>query len=156
MPIEDIFPDVFDQGTGIKVLAKSIHGLKGYEIEEFPESEKNRNHWDKRGEDPVQYLVMHYTVSNFRRTLSTFTSNVNEGRVSAHYVLTQQDDAYKIEGGIPIQIVPEAMRAWHAGISSWNGLKNLNATSLGIENINAGFIGARQGNHSGFPLILHK
>lgn len=39
------------------------------------------------------------------------------------------------------QIVPEEKRSWHAGVSAWREIKNLNATSIGIENINKGFVG---------------
>lgn len=40
---------------------------------------------------------------------------------------------------MPIRIVPETERAWHAGISFWRGTRNLNATSIGIEHVNKGF-----------------
>ena len=150
-PIEKFFPDAFKENSGIKVHPKNIIGIEGYVIEEFSENEKNRNHWDNRGEDPIQFLVMHYTVCDFPVTLRLFTANVDSGRVSAHYVLTQQDETFKVSGGIPIQVVPEDRRAWHAGVSSWRGVKNLNATSIGIENINPGFIGDELVQPKWFP-----
>jgi N-acetylmuramoyl-L-alanine amidase len=50
--------------------------------------------------------------------------------VSCHYFV---DEA----GGI-IQLVPEERRAWHAGISSWFGVTDINSCSIGIEIVNPG------------------
>lgn len=50
--------------------------------------------------------------------------------VSAHYLLTEQ-------GGIEA-LVPEEMRAWHAGAGCWQGLSDLNSRSIGIEIANTG------------------
>jgi len=46
-------------------------------------------------------------------------------RVSAHFVIDRH--------GAIHQFVPIALRAWHAGISSWQGRENCNDFSLGIE-----------------------
>jgi N-acetylmuramoyl-L-alanine amidase len=46
-------------------------------------------------------------------------------RVSAHYFVT--------EDGRVIQLVPETMRAWHAGPSAWGGCNDINSRSIGIE-----------------------
>ena len=37
-----------------------------------------------------------------------------------------------------VQLVPEARRAWHAGISSWAGETDINSRSIGIEIANPG------------------
>lgn len=42
----------------------------------------------------------------------------------------------RIEGGIIFAVVPENCRAWHAGISNWDGLNSLNKDSIGIELVN--------------------
>ena len=42
------------------------------------------------------------------------------------------------EGGEILQLVPEARRAWHAGLSSWEGTSDINSRSIGIEIGNAG------------------
>src|ERR1700709_1018933 len=50
--------------------------------------------------------------------------------VSSHYIV--------LEDGRIVQCVPEAKRAWHAGVSSWAGEEDINACTIGIEIINRG------------------
>lgn len=79
-------------------------------------------------------LVMHYTALPLDETLQRF-SDANYA-VSAHYVVPEisTDNPFKI-----FQIVPEDKRAWHAGVSYWQGNTNINPSSIGIETINLGF-----------------
>ncbi|AOJ86943.1 N-acetylmuramoyl-L-alanine amidase [Burkholderia sp. MSMB0856] len=87
-----------------------------------------------RGADSrIRFLVMHYTESDEAKSLRTLTGD----SVSAHYVVPPQP---RIEHGMPVvyQLVPESKRAWHAGISEWQGTTELNAASIGIENVNRG------------------
>lgn len=81
----------------------------------------------------VRFLVMHYTQSDEPRSLATLTGD----DVSVHYVVPS---APRVENGEPVvyQLVPESQRAWHAGVSEWQGTTELNAASIGIENVNAG------------------
>ena len=51
-------------------------------------------------------------------------------KVSCHYLIDE-------EGRIA-QMVPESMRAWHAGQSLWAGETDLNSCSIGIEIHNPG------------------
>ncbi|MBX9700921.1 MAG: N-acetylmuramoyl-L-alanine amidase [Acetobacteraceae bacterium] len=51
-------------------------------------------------------------------------------KVSSHYVVE--------EDGAVWRLVPEARRAFHAGVSHWRGRAGLNATSIGIELVNPG------------------
>jgi N-acetylmuramoyl-L-alanine amidase len=53
-----------------------------------------------------------------------------EAKVSAHYLID--------EDGSVVAMVPEADRAWHAGVSSWRGRRALNDVSIGIELVNPG------------------
>jgi len=50
--------------------------------------------------------------------------------VSAHYVVE--------EDGTILRLVPEALKARHAGVSHWRGRSALNANSIGIEVVNPG------------------
>ncbi|WP_412021946.1 N-acetylmuramoyl-L-alanine amidase [Burkholderia cepacia] len=87
-----------------------------------------------RGADSrIRFLVMHYTESDEAKSLRTLTGD----SVSVHYVVPPQS---RIEHGMPVvyQLVPESQRAWHAGVSEWQGTTELNAASIGIENVNRG------------------
>ena len=82
----------------------------------------------------IRFLVMHDTAEDFHSSLKTLTDE----HVSAHYLLPAHPQH---EYGKPTvyRLVPEAMRAWHAGVSAWRGRSNLNDTSIGIEIVNKGF-----------------
>nr|WP_281032546.1 N-acetylmuramoyl-L-alanine amidase [Phyllobacterium leguminum] len=85
--------------------------------------------------DRVRFLIMHYTAENFEDSIRDLTV----GR-SVHYVVPDPTDlSYQNAGYASIQIfnlVDEAERAWHAGVSNWKDRSNLNDTSIGIENVN--------------------
>nr|WP_307774408.1 N-acetylmuramoyl-L-alanine amidase [uncultured Cetobacterium sp.] len=77
----------------------------------------------------VRFVILHYTALNDERSIISLTKN----NVSSHYLVTQkkQDPVFSI--------VPDSKRAWHAGISSFDGYKNLNDNSVGIEIANLGY-----------------
>lgn len=54
-----------------------------------------------------------------------------ETEVSAHYLIA--------EDGEVVSLVPEAMRAWHAGAGAWGQVTDVNSRSIGIELANTGF-----------------
>ena len=53
-----------------------------------------------------------------------------EARVSAHYVVEEDGSLWRL--------VPEARRAFHAGVSCWQGGQDLNYVSIGVEIVNPG------------------
>jgi AmpD protein len=59
------------------------------------------------------------------RNAHPFFATIASLRVSAH-VLVRRD-------GCPVQFVPFGLRAWHAGVSSWQGRSACNDFSIGIE-----------------------
>ena len=78
---------------------------------------------------PLDMLVLHYTgMADAAAALAKLTSA--EGKVSTHYVV--------LEDGRIVQCVPEALRAWHAGASEWEGMGDVNSRSIGIEIANPG------------------
>ncbi len=86
------------------------------------------NH-DARPDVPTDMLVLHYTgMRSAGEAIERLRDPV--ARVSSHYVVE--------EDGLVWQLVPEARRAWHAGISAWRGHTVLNDRSVGIEIVNPG------------------
>lgn len=79
-------------------------------------------------------LVLHYTALPLDETLRRFSSE--EYAVSSHYVIPEQPVGQKFT---VYNTVPDDKRAWHAGVSYWQGNRNLNPSSLGIELVNLGF-----------------
>ncbi|MFN7056646.1 N-acetylmuramoyl-L-alanine amidase [Hyphomonas sp.] len=78
---------------------------------------------------PVSLLVLHYT--GMESGAAALARMQDEGaEVSAHYMVW--------EDGRITRLVPESARAWHAGISRWQGLEDLNSRSVGIEIVNGG------------------
>ncbi|MDO9711242.1 N-acetylmuramoyl-L-alanine amidase [Paracraurococcus sp. LOR1-02] len=74
-------------------------------------------------------LVLHYTgMRSGEEAIARLRDPA--ARVSSHYVVE--------EDGTVFRLVPEARRAWHAGISHWRGRTGLNASSIGIEVVNPG------------------
>jgi N-acetylmuramoyl-L-alanine amidase len=82
----------------------------------------------------VQYIVLHYTQTNFAESLDTLT----HGPVSSHYLVDANPARI-------YRLVPEDRRAWHAGKSFWQGQTGLNASSIGIEIVNDGNRGNLEG-----------
>jgi N-acetylmuramoyl-L-alanine amidase len=86
------------------------------------------NH-DDRGGAAVDLLLLHYTgMQSAAAALDRLCDPL--ARVSAHYALDEEGTVYAM--------VPEARRAWHAGVSDWAGARDINARSIGIELVNPG------------------
>ena len=88
----------------------------------------------------VQYLVIHFTNETWDSSLSTLTAG--KAPVSSHYLV--RDDP-----PVAYRLVDEGRRAWHAGVSSWQGQTQLNAASIGIEIVNLGETGSPPGTARG-------
>lgn len=74
-------------------------------------------------------LVLHYTeMESAAASIARLCDPA--ARVSSHYVVD--------EDGTVTRLVPEDLRAWHAGVSHWAGADNLNARSIGVEIQNRG------------------
>lgn len=74
-------------------------------------------------------ILLHYTgMPDMEGAIAKLCTAGTE--VSAHYVV--------LEDGRIVQCVPEAKRAWHAGVSLWAGEADINSCSIGIEIINRG------------------
>ena len=84
---------------------------------------------------PISMVVLHYTEMQPMEQALGKLINPDSG-VSAHYIIS--------EYGVVTQLVPEAKRAWHAGVSYWRGNKDVNSASIGIELDHPGHAGGRQ------------
>ena len=78
-------------------------------------------------------LILHYTGMPSCEDAIRCLASPQSG-VSCHYVVD--------EDGAITQMVPEAFRAWHAGVSYWQGIEDINSCSIGIEIHNPGHDGA--------------
>lgn len=87
------------------------------------------NHRPRQPPESIRYIILHGTyMATAQAALRRLCSPA--AQVSCHYVITR--------AGRIIQLVPEELVAWHAGVSSWQGLQGLNGYSLGIELVNTG------------------
>ena len=76
-------------------------------------------------------LIIHFTEGqSLDGAVSWLTNPVSQ--VSAHVVIGRD--------GQIAQTVPFNIIAWHAGVSSWQGRKQMNKYSIGIELDNAGML----------------
>jgi N-acetylmuramoyl-L-alanine amidase len=83
----------------------------------------------RKGGYQPRLLILHYTgMSNAESAIRWLACA--ESRVSCHYVVDNQ--------GAVTQLVPESLRAWHAGASVWSGISDVNSASIGIEIQNPG------------------
>lgn len=110
----DLAAGLYDRGGELKNLLVDIHTPSP--------------NFDERTL-PISMVVLHYTgMIDAPSAIKRLTDA--EAKVSAHYLIT--------EDGQVIQMVDEDKRAWHAGVSWWRGVKNVNSASIGIEIVNPG------------------
>jgi N-acetylmuramoyl-L-alanine amidase len=102
--------------------------VKGVEIRERP----SPNHGDRGAAPnvrPINMLVLHYTgMQSAAAALDRLCDPA--ARVSAHYLVEEEGSTWRL--------VPEARRAFHAGVSCWQGESDLNWVSIGVEIVNPG------------------
>jgi len=87
----------------------------------------DRSYTAKSQDSRAQFLILHFTGGSWESSLKILT----EGPVSSHYLV--RDSPVRV-----YQLVDERQRAYHAGLSSWQGQTQLNAASIGIEIQNEG------------------
>lgn len=98
---------------------------------DFPDAEPHPspNFGARRNSFVPDMIVLHYTgMETAEGALSWLRAE--ESEVSAHYLVH--------EDGRVVQMVAEAMRAWHAGKSVWKGETDINSLSIGVEIVNPG------------------
>ncbi|MGE0744358.1 MAG: N-acetylmuramoyl-L-alanine amidase [Rhodospirillales bacterium] len=87
------------------------------------------NHGPRPTGRTVDMLILHYTgMPTAAAALDRLCDAA--AQVSAHYLIDEDGTAYRL--------VDEARRAWHAGVSCWQGATDINDRSIGIELVNPG------------------
>ena len=76
---------------------------------------------------PARLIVLHATGPGSLRGILEYLCDA-KSKVSYHGLIAS-DGAY-------YQIVDPKHTAWHAGVSEWNGVKNVNGISLGLAFVN--------------------
>ena len=88
---------------------------------------KSKNYDSRKAK--VSFIILHYTeTENLHQAVKLLTAN--ERKVSCHYLIDKNGKTYNL--------VCETKRAWHAGISEWKNLDDINSRSIGIEIVNSG------------------
>jgi N-acetylmuramoyl-L-alanine amidase len=98
------------------------------------------NHGERIGCSAPDMILLHYTGAPAGETRAAWLRDPGgqaldwlasaQSCVSAHYLVH--------EDGRIVQLVSEARRAWHAGLASWRGEKDINSRSVGVEIVNLG------------------
>ncbi|MCA6114503.1 N-acetylmuramoyl-L-alanine amidase [Bradyrhizobium sp. WSM 1738] len=87
------------------------------------------NYGERNNGRVADMILLHYTgMPDVEGAIAQLCTPGTD--VSAHYIV--------LEDGRIVQSVPEAMRAWHAGVSAWAGEEDINSCSIGVEIINRG------------------
>src|SRR5438128_900686 len=77
----------------------------------------------------TNFVIIHHTAQNScEKTLKTFSEKPSQ--VSAHYVICRD--------GTLNHMLNDYLRAWHAGVSRWGNITDVNSISIGIELDNDG------------------
>lgn len=90
---------------------------------------KSPNFGERAGGQNASMAIIHYTgLESAEQALAWLCDPGKE--VSAHYVI---DEVGRLH-----HLVDNDKRAWHAGLSSWEGEADINSASIGIELVNPG------------------
>lgn len=90
---------------------------------------KSPNFNDRVEVDGPSMIILHYTGMKSEEAAIKHLCD-RQSKVSAHYIVMASG---KIQ-----QLVDDKKRAWHAGVSHWAGIEDVNSHSIGIEIVNRG------------------
>ena len=90
---------------------------------------RSPNFGARRGGARPDMVVLHYTGMESAAAAADRLCDPG-AEVSAHYLVD-------LDGAV-LALVPEEMRAWHAGASAWGGVVDVNSRSIGVELVNPG------------------
>ncbi len=82
------------------------------------------NFGERRDGAIPQFVLLHYTdMATAHLALERLCDP--DSQVSAHYLISRWGQVFSL--------VPEDMRAWHAGVGSYAGITDMNSHSIGVE-----------------------
>lgn len=90
---------------------------------------KSPNFGKRRDDLRPELVVLHYTAMKDCASAARALCDPKR-EVSSHYLIGRDGEV--------LQLVPEPMRAWHAGVGEWRGASDVNSRSIGIELDNDG------------------
>ncbi len=90
------------------------------------------NYGERRDVSGPDILLLHYTGMDSEDGALRWLC-AEESGVSCHYFVH--------EDGRIVQLLPERVRAHHAGVGAWEGHHDINSRSIGVEIANAGHAG---------------
>jgi hypothetical protein len=91
-----------------------------YQIDSTNYRSPNRHDRSK----PISMIVVHATASETLESAAKWLC-LDSSEVSTHYIISQTGKIFSL--------VDDSDVAYHAGVSIWNGVKDVNGVSLGIE-----------------------
>lgn len=98
-------------------------------ISPAPVIHRSPNAGHRRNGQKPDIVLLHYTgMETAQAALDRLCSE--QAQVSSHYLIDEDGTLYSL--------VPEDLRAWHAGLSCWEGDRDVNSRSIGIELVNPG------------------
>ena len=77
-------------------------------------------YYEKR-KSKIDMIVLHAVAFDVNKALELFCEN----KVSSHYLIAEDGEVW--------QLVGEKHKAYHAGVSWWRGIEDVNSHSIGIE-----------------------
>jgi N-acetylmuramoyl-L-alanine amidase len=83
-----------------------------------------------KNESP-KLIILHYTAMFSSHEALTYLSNP-KNKVSSHFLISKSGDIFNL--------VDVRYRAWHAGVSCWKKIRDINSNSVGIEIDNSGHL----------------
>lgn len=87
------------------------------------------NHNERAVGCSIRYVILHYTgTKTAEEALTCYLDPA--AKISPHYMIDENGQVYHLVG--------EDHRAWHAGLSRWQGQDDINSLSIGIELVNPG------------------
>ncbi len=98
--------------------------LYGYNMKFEIKKYKSPNYNNRPDNTKIDSVILHYTQMLDVEECLQVLSDVDR-QVSSHYLICNNGDIFSL--------VDEKYRAWHAGVSYWDGRSGLNDNSIGIE-----------------------